>query len=275
MIAVRVGVVAGLLAVALVLPRPPARAVVDGVPARIEDYPYVAALVEHGWNALDGQFCGGSVVAPDWVLTATHCVTRERDGRPIPPTHVDVVVGRTRLGAHDGARRRVTGIVLAPDDRLDLALLHLAAPVATPPVTLAAPGTLLPAGTDAVVVGWGETLPYDPDIDDEDADGRPAVRLRAATLPVVDDVRCARVRDVDPSRVLDPRELCAGDFRRGGADACAGDSGGPLVVATPSGAVQVGVVSWGTGCGMPRSTGVYARTARGATWVSAIVATGG
>ena len=253
----------------------PATAVVDGAPATIEEYPYVAALVEHGWRAIDGQFCGGSVVAPAWILTATHCVVHERDGRPIRPRRVDVVVGRTRLSQPVGQRRRVTRIVLADDEQLDLALLHLATPVDATAVALAAPGTVLPAGTHASVLGWGETLPFDPKVDDAKADGHPAARLRVATLPVVADGRCARVRDVVPSHVIDPRELCAGDFRSGGADACAGDSGGPLVVATPAGPVQVGVVSWGDGCGLPRRPGVYARTARGSAWVSAVLATDG
>jgi secreted trypsin-like serine protease len=263
-------VAVALLGVATTCPL--ATAVVGGSPARIEDYPYVAALVEHRWRAIDGQFCGGSVVAATWVLTATHCVVRERDGRPLRPSRIDVVVGRTRLARHVGERRRVAGIVRPSDDRLDLALLHLAAPVTAPPVTLAAPGTALAPGTPAAVLGWGETLPFDPKVDDEDADGHPAARLRVATLSVLDDARCARARDVGASRIADPRELCAGDFRRGGPDACAGDSGGPLVVATPAGPVQVGVVSWGDGCGLPGRPGVYARTARGSAWVRAIVA---
>lgn len=65
-----------------------------------------------------------------------------------------------------------------------------------------------------------------------------------------------------------PPELCAGGIRKGGADACSGDSGGPLLVGSRFGYVQIGVVSWGDGCDLPWSPGVYARVASLADWIA-------
>ncbi len=53
--------------------------------------------------------------------------------------------------------------------------------------------------------------------------------------------------------------VCAGELH-GTKDSCQGDSGGPLMVPDATGAlVQMGVVSWGFGCGYPTQYGVYSR----------------
>ena len=51
-----------------------------------------------------------------------------------------------------------------------------------------------------------------------------------------------------------------------------GDSGGPLVVTTNNGGggvqhVQVGIISWGIGCGREEFPGVYSRVSRGYPWI--------
>ena len=50
-----------------------------------------------------------------------------------------------------------------------------------------------------------------------------------------------------------------------------GDSGGPLVVTTNDGGVvqhvQVGIISWGIGCGREEFPGVYSRISRGYPWI--------
>ena len=62
--------------------------------------------------------------------------------------------------------------------------------------------------------------------------------------------------------------ICAGR-EEGILDACAGDSGGPAWVGSGASAVQVGVVSFGIGCGRPHRYGVYTNVAHFASWIDA------
>ena len=58
----------------------------------------------------------------------------------------------------------------------------------------------------------------------------------------------------------------------GGAGPCVGDSGGPLVRYGRTGQpVQVGIVSWGLGCGRVESPGIYTRISAFADWIGTIV----
>ncbi len=46
--------------------------IVGGGPSTLGDWPFMAALV---FKPSGNQFCGGTVIAPTWVLSAGHCVT--------------------------------------------------------------------------------------------------------------------------------------------------------------------------------------------------------
>ena len=43
--------------------------IVDGTETEIHEYPWMVSLQVRGQH-----FCGGTLVAPDWVLSAAHCV---------------------------------------------------------------------------------------------------------------------------------------------------------------------------------------------------------
>ena len=69
-------------------------------------------------------------------------------------------------------------------------------------------------------------------------------------------------------RVIDKRSICAGPSD--GKDSCYGDSGGPLVATDEeSHYVQIGVVSWGLGCGRADFEGVYTRVSAFEPWLRA------
>ena len=49
-------------------------------------YPWVAALLSNG-----GQFCGGTLVASKYVVTAAHCMYDEGMRKRLPKTHFEVI----------------------------------------------------------------------------------------------------------------------------------------------------------------------------------------
>ncbi|KXJ23498.1 Transmembrane protease serine 6 [Exaiptasia diaphana] len=109
-----------------------------------------------------------------------------------------------------------------------------------------------PPGTNCYVTGWG-------DLTDG---GRSPWRLRQVQVPLVSTRECSRYNSGLTSRML-----CAG-FRSGGKDSCQGDSGGPLVCKNRSGFWDLaGVVSFGRGCALPRTYGVYANVVDLKDWV--------
>nr|XP_014707621.2 serine protease 52-like isoform X2 [Equus asinus] len=70
--------------------------------------------------------------------------------------------------------------------------------------------------------------------------------------------------------MLTKNMLCAGN-PQGGKDACQGDSGGPLVCQKKHNNslwYQLGIVSWGVGCGQEQLPGVYTKVSNYLLWIN-------
>jgi hypothetical protein len=199
--------------------------------------------------------CGGSLVRPDVVLTAAHCLEDDL-GIRAAPSDVRAYVGITNQDTEATPARAstVTELVRFPGwdpDRFtgDAALLRLAAPVAQAPVAVGAPVDSAP-GRVPTVLGWGLTS----------TGGQPSPTLQAVAAPIRDPRQCLSAYG---SRVDPASQICAGG--NPGEDACQGDSGGPLVLDPGGGARArlVGLVSYGPETCASATPAVFSRLTDG------------
>ena len=239
--------------------------IVNGTPIDISQAPWqVAVTVRETFrpgNALQRQFCGGTLVAPNMVITAAHCIFNESGtGFNLAPADISVVSGRTVLSSAQGQEIPVanyfffvdtaTGLPLynPQNGAFDVAVFQLGSASASPPVKLVGldETSLWSFGRQLTVSGWGATS----------EGGQGSDTLLAAEIYSLKDSNC---RDSFQGAFDTRTSFCAG-LLSGARDSCQGDSGGPLVALTADGTSRlVGNVQAGVGCARQLSPGAYGR----------------
>jgi trypsin len=234
----RLVIAAALAASSAIVVAPSAsQAIVGGSTAGA--YPFMASVQSGG-----GHFCGGSVIANTWVLTAAHCVPDANS------SGLTVRVGSNN-NTSGGAVIPVTEVKVHPSfdgTYFDAALLRLASnvPGNVTPITLAGASNdnLEADGTPVTVAGWGDINPVTRGL-------LSPTTMQEAALSVVGDANCGEGAEGSTEALT---TVCAEALLK---DSCQGDSGGPLFWKSGSQRIQIGIVSHGFLCAIPGFPGAY------------------
>jgi secreted trypsin-like serine protease len=217
----------------------PTANIIGGTPVSSDsDYPFLAAVL-YSPNPVTGFYCGGTLIASRWVMTAGHCYVPSEGATP-------QFIG---IGTADRSDPAMQVIAVGnhfrhPDFdpaliKNDVMLLHLnSAPLGITPIARATAAQDPAAGATVKDVGWGITVSHAGPTDE------PALQANEATTEIVSNSNCAAAWNKVAS--ISDSQICSYHNTPTFHSTCNGDSGGPQIYQNR----QVGITSFGVGgCG--------------------------
>ncbi|MBX7495264.1 trypsin-like serine protease [Qipengyuania sp. 6B39] len=248
---------------------------INGIPLRPGQAPWQALLWRPAYlgqklSAQQRVFCGGTLIARGWILTAAHCL-KEMGGRRIKDGYL------VRLGVYnprkdEGISYPIVETIPHPafnsrNYAFDIALVRYDYRKGSQPGETNSIRTIplddrsiaqrkIESGMDVYTYGWGWTK-----VDGyETSDKLLSMKMQLRSLS-----QCTQITAFRGER--ENAVLCAGGTR--GEQACDGDSGGPLIYYEDADKVPkvIGVVSAGKKCGTLGEPSRYTRVAKVRGWI--------
>ncbi|KAM7362719.1 chymotrypsin-1-like [Cochliomyia hominivorax] len=232
--------------------------VVGGNNVAPDEYiPYQISMQYKRNNGQYGHFCGGSIISPNRILTAAHCVKGQN------PTRMSVVAGINNLNDKSGTRSQVKCFEMhekyMPFVTSDIAILTIDPPLEMDGKRIdiidVFDNESIGENEQVLLTGWGSVHHFGNGIL-----ARYPKELQKLEYHTISNEMCKRSMDT-----LSETEICA--LERFGKGACNGDSGGPLVMNKSGKLKQVGVVSYGTSFCASNKPDVYTRVSLFSDWI--------